>query len=445
MSRKTTRTSLIRPFITAAALLLASLIAAGAANAADVRVAWGAPTTNTNGAALTDLAGYKLHYGTAPGSYSRSITVGNVTAYTVTGLANGTTYYFAATAYNAAGVESAYSNEITVAVPSVSRYTLTVGKSGGGSGTVTGPGISCGADCTELYNQGTVVTLTAAAAAGSVFSGWSGPCSGTGTCTVTMNAATTITAAFTASASSYSITASAGAGGTISPSGTITAAQGSSVAFTIAPAAGYRIADVRVDGASVGAVSSYTFTAITAGHTIAASFSASAQSGETVYENAEDGTIRGWSVYDSDPAGAAVSNVYDTARGSRVIRLSGSGLLNGYRLLKDDLTRWGNTGQFIVQWSMRYYEDFTIYLELETSAGRRYVVYRPLNTSSLGAGEYVSYGLGSSAKDGTWRTYTRDLRADLQKAQPGVTILRVNAFLIRGSGRVDDIKLKSAF
>ena len=77
-------------------------------------------------------------------------------------------------------------------------YTLTVAKAGTGTGTVTSSpaGISCGADCSESYLSGTVVTLTAAAASGSTFSGWSGACSGTGTCRVTVNAATSVTATF---------------------------------------------------------------------------------------------------------------------------------------------------------------------------------------------------------------------------------------------------------
>jgi hypothetical protein len=44
--------------------------------------------------------------------------------------------------------------------------------------------------------------------------------------------------------------------------------------------------------------------------------------------------------------------------------------------------------------------------------------------------------------DGQWHTFARDLQADLEASQPGVDILEVNAFLIRGSGRVDDILLK---
>jgi len=55
-------------------------------------------------------------------------------------------------------------------------YTLTVSKSGTGSGTVTSSpsGINCGADCSEVYTNGTVVTLTAASNSNSTFAGWSG-------------------------------------------------------------------------------------------------------------------------------------------------------------------------------------------------------------------------------------------------------------------------------
>ncbi|MEP7156130.1 MAG: dockerin type I domain-containing protein [Betaproteobacteria bacterium] len=78
-------------------------------------------------------------------------------------------------------------------------FTLAVTKTGTGSGTVTSAptGISCGADCSEPYIAGTIVTLTAAPLAGSLFTGWSGGgCSGTTPCVVTINADTTITANF---------------------------------------------------------------------------------------------------------------------------------------------------------------------------------------------------------------------------------------------------------
>src|SRR5205823_4934912 len=69
------------------------------------------------------------------------------------------------------------------------------------------------------------------------------------------------------------ITASAGAGGSISPSGGVSVPVGGSQTFTISPDACHQVADVLVDGSSVGAVASYTFTNVTANHTIAASFS----------------------------------------------------------------------------------------------------------------------------------------------------------------------------
>jgi|GEM_PF-1832041 len=70
----------------------------------------------------------------------------------------------------------------------------------------------------------------------------------------------------------YNITASAGANGTISPAGVTTVEAGNSVAYTITPAAGYKVRDVLVDGASVGPVASYTIKGDFKDHTISATF-----------------------------------------------------------------------------------------------------------------------------------------------------------------------------
>ncbi len=80
----------------------------------------------------------------------------------------------------------------------------------------------------------------------------------------------TISATF--NAITYTITASAGAGGAISPNGAVGVVCSNDQAFTVTPSTGYSIADVLVDGVSVGAVASYTFSNVTANHTIAASF-----------------------------------------------------------------------------------------------------------------------------------------------------------------------------
>ena len=76
------------------------------------------------------------------------------------------------------------------------------------------------------------------------------------------------------SGTKYTIQAAAGAGGSISPSGSVSVSRGSDKTFTIAADKGHEIADVLVDGKSVGAVSSYTFEKIQKSHTITAKFKA---------------------------------------------------------------------------------------------------------------------------------------------------------------------------
>jgi hypothetical protein len=80
---------------------------------------------------------------------------------------------------------------------------LTVERAGSGAGTVNSApaGIDCGSRCSSGYDAGTTVVLTAQAAAGSTFAGWSGGgCSGTGACTVLMDASKTVTATFNGAA-----------------------------------------------------------------------------------------------------------------------------------------------------------------------------------------------------------------------------------------------------
>jgi hypothetical protein len=88
-----------------------------AAPAGQVRLSWDRPRRNADGTALQDLAGYRLHYGRASGSYTETVDVGRDTTHTVRGLRPGATYYFAVTAYDIHGNESRLSDEVKATVP----------------------------------------------------------------------------------------------------------------------------------------------------------------------------------------------------------------------------------------------------------------------------------------------------------------------------------------
>lgn len=76
-------------------------------------VSWTPPTENTDDSPLTDLAGFKIHYGTFPGDYTKTITINNpgVTSYLVEDL-GASDWFFAMTAFNSSMIESAYSDEV---------------------------------------------------------------------------------------------------------------------------------------------------------------------------------------------------------------------------------------------------------------------------------------------------------------------------------------------
>lgn len=100
-------------------LILAFLTLGGTSRsleAATVSLAWDPPVVNTDGTPVSNLAGYRLYYGTAPHAYSNILTAGTATA-VVSNLQEGVTYYFAAVAFNDQGVESSFSEEISWTAP----------------------------------------------------------------------------------------------------------------------------------------------------------------------------------------------------------------------------------------------------------------------------------------------------------------------------------------
>ncbi|MBI5591596.1 MAG: RHS repeat protein [Deltaproteobacteria bacterium] len=150
-----------------------------------------------------------------------------------------------------------------------------------------------------------------------------------------------------------------------------------------------------------------------------------------IYEDAEHGDTARWGIYDG-PSGAYINNIYDRDRGGRVIELNGDGLLNGYVLLKEDGSWWNDSDHKVIQWSMKYTEDFVVSVAVLTTSGLRYLSFTPEEVNVLGTDTDIFNALGADSKNGTWRTYVIDLGYVLHEAQPNTTILSLLGFSIRG-------------
>jgi hypothetical protein len=215
------------------------------ASAAQLNLRW---DDNDNGTSTFKI---ERKTGTS-GTYAQIATTAlGATSYVDTSVVANTTYCYRLKSSTSAG-DSPYSNEACDSA--TSGFDVTVAKAGTGSGTVvsTPSGISCGTDCFQTFTAGTMVTLTATPASGSVFAGWSGGgCSGTAPCVISGNTAVTVTATFSASptTSSYALNVTRSGTGT----GTVTSApsgiacgsdcyqsytSGTTVTLTATPASG---------------------------------------------------------------------------------------------------------------------------------------------------------------------------------------------------------------
>ncbi len=253
---KTAQTATFSPYSFSSLLsLLVLMVFAVNAQATQVNFQWNAST----GA----VAGYKLYQGTVSGTYVSSVTIPGTGTTGSMDLDPASSHYVAATAYDSSQRESAFSNEILC-------HPVTAAAGTGGAISPSG---------TFFAQNGSSLTFTLTPNSGYRVN--SLLVNGTSVGNVTSYTVAGITSRTTVSAvfepipsTSYTITASSNntAYGTVSPSGSVSVTSGGSRTISITALAGYHIEDVKVDNVSVGAVSSYTFSNVTANHTLAATF-----------------------------------------------------------------------------------------------------------------------------------------------------------------------------
>ena len=215
----------------------------------------------------------------------------------------------ALTTYTFTGVAANHTISATFAID-----ILTISASAGAGGSITPNGavnVSCGG------NQGFTISADGSHTIADVL------VDGASVGAVPSYTFTNVTAAHTISASfgvsSFTITASAGVGGTISPNGAVSISPGADQSFTIVPGPCYHIADVLVDGVSVGPVATYAFTSVAANHTISAGFGPdrSISIGDVIAQEGNSGTTDfNLPVRLSGPCAAQVDVTWKTADGT---------------------------------------------------------------------------------------------------------------------------------
>ena len=251
-----------RVFVTLSLLVLSSILV-GHVHAEDVTLEW-----DENVETGIDVTGYRVYYGTDGQTFPNQGCDVIGTTCAVSGLNPGQTYHFVATSYNNNGESDPSDPPISYTVPAgTSNYTIFA--SAGANGSISPSGsiaVSGGGSLSFSIQPNSGYHVNDVIVDGNSI----GAVSSHSFNTVSGNH--TIEARFAADENSYEITASAGSGGSISPAGTVSVSHGGSQAFSITPASGYQIADVRVDGVSMGTASTYTFNNVFTDYTISVFF-----------------------------------------------------------------------------------------------------------------------------------------------------------------------------
>lgn len=146
-----------------------------------------------------------------------------------------------------------------------------------------------------------------------------------------------------------------------------------------------------------------------------------------------------WTPSGSASPEAAALSVYDDARQSTVIQFSGNGTRDKYLL--NGPGDWQKSSRFVLEWAMKFKENYVVEVRVATLFGNRIIRYTPDAAGTIDA-SVINMGIGTKTKNGEWLTVIRDLNADLASLEAGNSLREVNGFSVRGNGRIDDVRLR---
>ena len=132
-----------------------------------------------------------------------------------------------------------------------------------------------------------------------------------------------------------------------------------------------------------------------------------------------------------------IKKIKDTKKNKTVIEFNSKSsrdtYINGAKTGKE---AWSNREDKIIKWDFNFSGNFVVMISVKTEKGYRELIY----TSGEENGN-LYFGLGKYIIFDTWQTITRDLEKDLHQYEPNNKIVSVNAFIIRGSGRIGTIEM----
>ncbi|WP_444925668.1 hypothetical protein ACJJI4_15005 [Microbulbifer sp. TRSA002] len=170
--------------------------------------------------------------------------------------------------------------------------------------------------------------------------------------------------------------------------------------------------------------------------------------------NSEDSfNINHWSVYDTIPAGATVTQVYDSQLQRSVVEASGTGTDNGFKLgINEAGDSWNITDGRVVRTEIQFSseEHTRLYYTVTSSKasnGVAYVSYSSsvsspsISISATSGSIYYKFPLEAQYRDGNWHVFERDIIADVASLDPDEQIQSINNLLVRGSGRIGRVDI----